>query len=156
MGYEVVNKEEANKVSIKAAMLGVDVDKQIEALNKMYENKIELGKSHNTSYGDTIQVVKTADNVIKLVLPENKNFDLQDLFPYLSFNNKSLVSVELPRCIDTLRLRECRWVNRIERIFVHEGTVIDFDKFEKSLLCRLTMIAVLPDDKNKKAKVYKI
>lgn len=100
-----------------------------------------------------IIIDKILEDGCQLILPDTKNILISDLIHYNDANKIS--SIVLPKTLETFNLKEDRWANYIERIFLYDSTNIDIEGFEPSLYSRLKMIIIKSYNNDKKPVIYK-
>lgn len=154
-----LHKELGDKFGVKVDLLNIGAEKQIELLNKMYDDTLEFAVTNTSSsfYDDSIEygiIVKNIKrNIMKIVLPETKALYMRDLFFLSDLIHMDVASVEIPKCISSIKLNDISWINGINRLFVHDTTEIDFNNFSKRIGSKLQMVIVTSD--SGKSKIYR-
>lgn len=162
--YTVLNKtKQTESFGKKAQLLQLDVHKQIEMLNQLYNGKVvfEYVESFGGSKGITIKDI--AKGIISIELPEVDGYNMEELINsdlMYSFrgNKTDLVSIKMPKCLKKLEiLSTCYWMKYVHRIFVWDTTEISFndDRGIPSSWGNLEMVAILSSSGGKN-KVIKL
>lgn len=123
---KILEKEKSTETfSKKVKLFGMNVKEQVEALNKMYEGKLEFGLDEF----DKIVIRKVHNNYNVLDIPEIENLSHRELIPFTLAGN--IITVKLPKTLRELDARSSGWISNPERIFMWDTTVVDWEQFSE-------------------------
>ena len=159
MANGILHNPSGDNFGVKADMLGLSIEKQVEQLNRIYKDQaifdIVRGTDFNTDENyDGISVVKIIGDYHQFVLPSTSKYCIDRMIG--SFEAYKLSSVVVPSCINRIVLRNCTWVRNIERLFIYDTTDLDFSGFSKHSLDKLSMVIVRPLKTLSKPRIYRL
>lgn len=125
--YDVVKKgKKEESFGVKAKMLQLSMEEQVEMLNKMYNGRVVFGiYESGTGWSRDekvkgIQVIDWADNVISIDLPDLDCYNMDNLIGFVHMY-KRLSSIKLPKTIVEIDLSK-GWCHNINRIYTWDTT----------------------------------
>lgn len=151
----ILHEASGDNFGVKANMLGIDVDKQVEYLNKMYDGRAKFSAEPNTLYNTWGIVVQNIEHgYSQFILPDTDAYCIESLIWEYGLNG--LESVVIPKSVKELDLSRCNWANYIKRIFCYDTTHVKLDTYEVENNSLLQMIIVKPLEKLDRPMVYYI
>lgn len=155
----ILHNPSGDNFGVKADMLGLSIEKQVEQLNRIYKDQaifdIVRGTDFNTDEQyEGISVVEILGDYHQFVLPSTSKYYTNRMIDLLVVHKLS--SVVIPSCVKSIEFRNCGWVSYIDRIFVYDTTDLDFSGFSKRSLDRLNMVIVRPLKTLSKPRIYRL
>lgn len=159
MANGILHNPSGDNFGVKADMLGLSIEKQVEQLNRIYKDQaifdIVRGTDFNTDEQyEGISVAKILGEYHQFVLPSTSKYYINSMID--SSVAYKLSSVVIPSCINSIEFRNCNWVRYIDRIFVYDTTDLDFRGFSKRSLDKLSMVIVRPLKTLSKPRIYRL
>ena len=159
MANGILHNPSGDNFGVKADMLGLSIEKQVEQLNRIYKDQaifdIVRGTDFNTDEQyEGISVVEILGEYHLFVLPSTSKYYINSMID--SSVAYKLSSVVIPSCINSIEFRNCNWVRYIDRIFVYDTTDLDFSGFSKRSLDKLSMVIVRPLKTLSKPRIYRL
>ena len=159
MANGILHNPSGDNFGVKADMLGLSIEKQVEQLNRIYKDQaifdIVRGTDFNTDEQyEGISVVEILGEYHQFVLPSTSKYYINSMID--SSVAYKLSSVVIPSCINSIEFRNCNWVRYIDRIFVYDTTDLDFSGFSKRSLDKLSMVIVRPLKTLSKPRIYRL
>lgn len=156
----ILHEPSGDNFGVKADMLGLSLEEQVEQLNRIYAGKILFGIGEDTR--SVIEENRKQGIVIKeilcdchqLVLPSTSKYCMSSLMDV--FSTRKLQSLVIPSSVKEIVFKDCHWIGRLNRLFVYDTTELDFNNFSKTTLDNLNMIIIRPLKRLQKPKVYKL
>lgn len=152
--YIDIKETSASKsFNMRSNLLGLDIDKQCEMLNKMYDGKIEFNVETitNTSNIPAIFIKDIDDNVRILELPECEHLRLDGIGFFKTHSNVG--TVKLPKCIKEVEIRKLKWYfPKLKTVFAWEGQELFLDKRINPIGYDLV---ILRNEKGEKTKILR-
>ena len=138
----------------KAKMLGIDSIEQCNLLTAMFGNRIEFCYKQDMPWEqDGIQLSIKDKSLISVEVPDIDGYKANNFIdiPYKA----SLVSVKLPKSIESIDLSKAYWINQIDRLFMYDTTrIISLDRHSGYDRHKLTLIVL--STTGGKNKIYNI
>lgn len=135
---KILEKEKSTETfSKKVKLFDMGVKEQVEALNKMYDGKLEFGLDDF----EKIVIRKVHNNFNVLDLPEIDNFSHRELIPYTTADN--IITVKLPKTLSEIDARSSGWISLPERIFMWDTTVVDWEQFNERVHTSLSNLKLV-------------
>lgn len=159
MANGILHNPSGDNFGVKADMLGLSIEKQVEQLNRIYKDQaifdIVRGTDFNTDEQyEGISVAEILGEYHQFVLPSTSKYYTNKMLD-LSVAYK-LSSVVIPSCVKSIKFRDCSWIKYIDRIFVYDTTDLDFSNFNKHSLDNISMVIVRPLKILSKPKIYRL
>lgn len=159
MANGILHNPSGDNFGVKADMLGLSIEKQVEQLNRIYKDQaifdIVRGTDFNTDEQyEGISVAEILGEYHQFVLPSTSMYYIDRMID-LSVAHK-LSSVVVPSCVNRIEFRNCNWVTYIDRLFVYDTTDLDFSGFSKHSLDKLSMVIVRPLKTLSKPRIYRL
>ena len=156
----ILHEVSRDNFGVKADMLGLSLEKQVEQLNRLYKDKLIFG------IDEDIWTVREEDrktgivvrNVLcdchQLVLPSTSKYCMSSLID--AFSARNLTSIVVPSIVKEIKFKDCRWIGGLDRLFVYDTTELDFNGYSKGILDSINMVIVRPLNKLQKPKIYRL
>lgn len=142
------DKRDENFAS-KASIIGLSIKEQVDMLNKIYNKSIEFELGCNG-----IRISNIDENIFALELPENDNYDIENLIDISFVMRHNISSVKLPKTVKQVNLNRATWAKYIDRLFVWDDAEIIKSDSIGYISSYLKMIVVVYST-GKKTKIYK-
>lgn len=159
MANGILHNPSGDNFGVKADMLGLSLEKQLEQLNRIYKDQAVFDIVRGTDFYtdekyEGISVVEILGEYHQFVLPSTSKYYINSMID--SSVAYKLSSVVIPSCINSIEFRNCNWVRYIDRIFVYDTTDLDFSGFSKRSLDKLSMVIVRPLKTLSKPRIYRL
>lgn len=157
----IIHSESGDNFGVKAEMMGLSLEKQVELLNNLYADTLKfeigsIGDRGTKDYKRGIRISKVLVDYNQIVLPNTRALLIEDVkdIADVIFSGESN-SIVIPESIPELKVGKASWIRYTTRVFMYDTTQLDFTDFFSGPFDTLEMIIVKPLKKLAKPKIYR-